>query len=60
MALMTKSCQFIAPSTYTNRPMSPNDLLYKRAGHGFDEASEDVYELGYGWFVNNPLSQDTF
>jgi fermentation-respiration switch protein FrsA (DUF1100 family) len=35
-------------------------ILYKRAGHGFDEASEDVYELGYGWFVNNLLSQDTF
>jgi dienelactone hydrolase len=35
-------------------------VIYKRAGHGLDEASQDVYELVYGWFVNNLLSQDTF
>jgi dienelactone hydrolase len=35
-------------------------IIYKRAGHGLDEASEDVYELVYGWFVNNLLSQNTF
>jgi predicted esterase len=34
--------------------------IYKRTGHGLDEASEDVYDLLYGWFVNKLLSQDTF
>ena len=35
-------------------------IIYKRAGHGLDEASQDLYDLVYGWFVNNLLSQDTF
>jgi predicted esterase len=34
-------------------------VLYERAGHGLDEVSEEVYELVYGWLVNNLLSRNT-
>jgi hypothetical protein len=60
MALMTKSCQFITEHVYQQALEPKRLIIYKRAGHGLDEVSEDVYELAYGWFVNNLLSQDTF
>ena len=34
-------------------------VLCQGAGHGLDEVSEEVYELVYGWLVNNLLSQNT-
>jgi hypothetical protein len=34
-------------------------LLCKGVGHGLDEVSEEVYELVYGWLVNNLLSRNT-
>jgi pimeloyl-ACP methyl ester carboxylesterase len=34
-------------------------VLCEGAGHGLDEVSEGVYEVVYGWLVNNLLSQDT-
>ena len=35
-------------------------VLCEGAGHGLDEVSEEVYELVYGWLVNNLfLSRDT-
>ena len=60
MALMTKSCQFIAEHVYQQTHEPKRLIIYKRAGQGLDESSEDVYDLVYGWFVNNHLPQDTF
>ena len=34
-------------------------VICKGAGHGLDEVSEEVYELVYGWLVNNLLSRNT-
>lgn len=34
-------------------------VLCEGAGHRLGEVSEEVYELVYGWLVNNLLSRDT-
>jgi fermentation-respiration switch protein FrsA (DUF1100 family) len=33
-------------------------VFYKGASHGLDEVSEEVYELVYGWLVNNLLTRN--
>ena len=34
-------------------------VIREGASHGLDEVSEEVYELVYGWLVNNLLSRNT-
>ena len=34
-------------------------VLWEGAGHGLNEVSEEVYELVYGWLVDNLLSPHT-